>query len=153
MDAPSKILSQAFLKARGDHVNMFWPMKYNQKCNVAASRNFFKKTAGTWFYSFFFFVSCSFFLPVTWLYGWSPGSHLGPWGWRPHGDERNLGSWGLFWGRTTILTLDCLPLDFYNLRSNLLFCINYCYFVSQLLIDKLSPIWNTHYYCFSLIFH
>lgn len=34
---PQKNLSQTFLKARGDYVNMFWLMKYNQKCNVGTS--------------------------------------------------------------------------------------------------------------------
>lgn len=83
-----------------------------------------KGTCETCFYFFSLPVSCSIFLPVTWLCGQISGSHSGPWGWRLPADERNMGSWGLLWGRATILTLNCLPLDFHNLRNNLLllFC-------------------------------
>ena len=83
-----------------------------------------KEACETCLYSFSFSVSCSIFLPVTWMCGWISGSYSGPWGWRPREDGRNTGSWGLLWGRATILTLNCLPLDFHNLRNNLLllFC-------------------------------
>lgn len=104
---------------------MFWLMKYNQKCNEGASSKVVGK-GDAWNLLLLLFLVCllPIFLPVTWLCGWISGSHSGPLGWRLPADERNTGSWGLLWGRATILTLNCLPLDFHNLRNNLLllFC-------------------------------
>lgn len=96
MNAPSKNLSQAFLKARGDHVNMFWPMKYNQKCNVAASSNFLKKTAGTWL--LLLFLLCLLLLlsacnMAVWLELWQPSWTMRlktSWEWKEPGFLRTV---------------------------------------------------------------
>lgn len=97
-----------------------------------------KGTCETCFY--FFFLACLLLhLSACNMAVWSDL-------WQPfldHEDEdflRMKGTWVPedSWGRATILTLNCLPLTFINWGTT--FC---CYFVAQLLIDKVNPIWNT----------
>lgn len=89
---PQKNLSQTFLKARGDYVNMFWLMKYNQKCNMGTS----SKVMGqrdTWNMLLLLFLLCLLLHlspcnMAVWSDLWQPFWTMRmktSWGWKEHG--------------------------------------------------------------------